>query len=88
MNGALSDKAGWAVLVLALGIMASIIIISVGSEITNQPLSSEEQTLLSTIIGAAIGAVATYVGGGRAGTGHAEESEDTSPNRPGPHPSP
>jgi hypothetical protein len=58
----MSDKAGWAALILALGVMVSIVIISVGAEITSTPLTTEEQTLLSTIVGAAIGAVATYIG--------------------------
>ena len=51
-----------AAIILALGVTATLIIIAVGSVIHTGPISTEESTLLSTALGAAVGAVATYLG--------------------------
>jgi hypothetical protein len=49
-------------LILATGAAAAVIILAVGSVALNGPVSTEEATLLSTALGAIIGAVATYLG--------------------------
>jgi uncharacterized membrane protein len=68
--------AGIVAVILALAVAVSIIIISIGAEITNQPLSSEEQTLISTVVGAALGAVATYIGIARTSNGNGSPPSD------------
>lgn len=52
---------------LALGVAASIILISVAVLNTPGHVTEQEATLLSTVLGAAVGAIATYLGahGGR-----------------------
>jgi hypothetical protein len=75
------DLAGLVAVILALAVSVSIIIISIGAEITNQPLSSEEQTLISTVVGAALGAVATYIGIARPG-GAGKSPPDDEPPQP------
>lgn len=48
--------------VLAAGVSIAVIVLAVGSVAINGPVSTEEATLLSTVLGAAVGAVATYLG--------------------------
>lgn len=48
--------------ILAFGVSASIVIIAAGATFHRGSISSEESNLLSTVLGAAIGAVATYLG--------------------------
>jgi len=55
-------------LVLAAGVAIAIVALAIGAAATEAgvgsgTLSSESSTLLSTALGAAIGAVATYLGG-------------------------
>jgi hypothetical protein len=71
-----SEKQGWLhgewagliALVLALGVAISMVAALVGTMLTNEPISSEKASLLSTLTGAAIGVVGTYIGAhGRGG---------------------
>jgi hypothetical protein len=52
-------------IILTAGVMAVLIILAIG-EITqtgpHEHLSDTESTLLSTVLGAAVGAIATYLG--------------------------
>jgi hypothetical protein len=49
-------------LVLALGAAIAVVVIALGAALHEGPISQEESTLLSTALGAAIGAIATYLG--------------------------
>jgi hypothetical protein len=49
-------------LVLAAGAAVALIVTAVGAAIHRGPISQEESSLLSTALGAAIGAAATYLG--------------------------
>jgi hypothetical protein len=58
---------GLVAVVIAVGVAASVIIIAVAIFEAPGHLNPDEATLLSTILGAAVGAIATYLGthGGR-----------------------
>lgn len=81
------DFAGLVAVILATGVMIAFIIIALGAVITNSPLSTEEQTLLSTIVGAALGAVATYIGIARDPGSPPAEPPATPPDEAGHSPS-
>jgi hypothetical protein len=49
-------------LILATGAALAVVTLAVGSVALNGPVSTEEATLLSTALGAIVGAVATYLG--------------------------
>ena len=53
---------GLAALVLAMGVAICVIALAVGTATQSGPISQEDATLLSTVLGAAVGAVATYLG--------------------------
>ena len=57
------DAHGAAALVLAVGLSLSILVLSIGVIIHEGPVSLEESSLLSAVLGAAVGALATYLGG-------------------------
>jgi hypothetical protein len=53
--------------VLACGIAAAVLVLAIGAAVTEAgagsgQLSPESSTLLSTVLGAAVGAIATYLG--------------------------
>ena len=53
-------------LVLAGGAAVALVVIAVGAAVHTGPISQEESALLSTALGASVGAIATYLGlGGR-----------------------
>lgn len=52
-----------AALILAVGVAASVVILCIETIIHSGPVSAEEATVLSTVLGATVGAVATYLGG-------------------------
>ena len=64
-----SEATGYAALLLAAGVTAALVVLSIAAGIaeahTPGRISSEVSTLLATSLGAAIGAVATYLGGQR-----------------------
>jgi hypothetical protein len=49
-------------LVLATGIALAILAVAVGAAAHEGSVSAEESTLISTVLGAAVGALATYLG--------------------------
>ena len=56
----------WVAVILAIGVAASIIAFSIAASVAeaskNFNLSQGAVTLLSTVLGAAVGAVASYIG--------------------------
>lgn len=53
---------GVVAVILALGLTASLVILSVAEALHEGHVSTEEATLFATVLGATIGAVATYLG--------------------------
>ena len=56
------DPRGLTALVLAAGIAIAIIAVAVGAAVHEGSVSAEESTLIATVLGAAVGALATYLG--------------------------
>jgi len=54
---------GAVALVLAVGVSVAIVATLVGAVLSSHQLSAEETSLISGVVGAAVGAVATYLGG-------------------------
>jgi hypothetical protein len=54
---------GIAALILAVGLAATVIILAIETIIHTGPVSTQEASLLSTVLGATVGAVAVYLGG-------------------------
>jgi hypothetical protein len=71
----LSDARGLAALVLAGGVAIAIIAIAVGAAVHSGPISAEESTLIATVLGAAVGALATFLGFHNGGEHHPEPEE-------------
>lgn len=83
------DWRGMAIFVLALGVATAIVAGFLTAELTRGPITSEEVGLISTLGGAAIGAVATYVGITNGGnTMETERPERDEPVEPEPVPAP
>lgn len=62
------EWAGLIALILALGVAVSMVLALAGTMLSNEPISSEKASLLSTLSGAAIGVIGTYIGAhGRGG---------------------
>jgi hypothetical protein len=61
---------------MASGLSAAVVALAVGTEVTSRSLSMEEASLLSTVLGAAVGALATYLGGAVL---RAKDDEDKEP---------
>lgn len=60
-----TDLHGVVALVVAFGVMVAIVAMAITASIRGHEFSPDELTVVATILGAAIGAVATYLGGGR-----------------------
>jgi hypothetical protein len=56
------DARGMTALVLAVGIALAICAVAVGAAVHEGTVSAEESTLISTVLGAAVGALATFLG--------------------------
>jgi hypothetical protein len=72
-----SDPADWnwhgaVAIILAFGVMASVIILSLGAVLEDRLLSPEGAALLSTALGASVGAAATYLGSRMGGSDTAQ----------------
>jgi putative Mn2+ efflux pump MntP len=57
------DPRGLAAVILATGLALSLLALAVGTEVTDRQISMEEAALMSTVLGAVVGAIATYLGG-------------------------
>ena len=78
-----TDPRGVAALVLAAGVAIAIIAIAVGAAVHSGPISAEESTLIATVLGAAVGALATFLGVRNGEHHHAElEEHDQLPPPP------
>ena len=73
--------------VLVIGTAVAIVALAIGAAWTeasnNGHVSDQAATLLSTVLGAAVGAIATYLGG-RIATGNDEPSRSEQPTQPWP----
>ncbi len=58
----MSDWRGLTELVLAIGVTCAVVVLAIGAAIHRGPISPDEATLLATVLGAAIGALATLLG--------------------------
>jgi hypothetical protein len=56
------DARSIAAIILAGGVAIAIITIALGATIHRGPIAPDESTLIATVLGAAIGAVATFLG--------------------------
>lgn len=68
-----------AAIVLALGITVSAILLCMETILHPGAISSEEATVLSTVLGASVGAVATYLGGAKVDNPHRPDSNTDEP---------
>jgi Co/Zn/Cd efflux system component len=57
------DPRGLAAVILASGLALALLALAVGTEVTDRQISMEEAALMSTVLGAVVGAIATYLGG-------------------------
>lgn len=53
---------GLTAVILAGGLAVSVIALAIGAELANKTLSEQEASVLSTVLGAVVGALATYLG--------------------------
>ena len=72
---------GLAAVILAAGVAICVIALALGTATQTGPISQEDATLLSTVLGAAVGAVATFLGSGR-------QTASEEPAKPPPAPEP
>ena len=56
------DWSGIIVFTLAIGVSISMVLIIVGAMMRTNPMGESAATMISTIFGASIGTIATYVG--------------------------
>jgi hypothetical protein len=74
------EWAGLIALILAVGVAVSMVIALAGTMLSNEPISSEKASLLSTLAGASIGVIGTYIGAhGRGGRRAADEERRREP---------
>lgn len=63
---------GIAALILAVGVTGTLLIFAITGAVHNRmsPLTIEESSALTTVLGAVVGALAVYLGGSRNGHSH------------------
>jgi hypothetical protein len=66
---------------MAIGLALALVALAVGTEVTSREISVEEASLLSTVLGAAVGALATFLGGS-AVERYRHDDEDEEPPAP------
>lgn len=70
------DPRGLAAIIMATGLALALVALAVGTEVTSRAISVEEASLLSTVLGAAVGALATYLGGSAIDRPHDDKDEE------------
>lgn len=73
------DWRGLTATILAVGLVITICALAIGTASSDRPVSVEESTLLSTAIGAVIGALGAFLGFHASGTGHLPSRTDQMP---------
>lgn len=69
------EWAGLIAFVLALGVSFSMVIALIGAVLSADRISSEKASLLSTLFGASIGVIGTYIGAHGRGARRASDRE-------------
>ena len=64
---------GLVAIVLALGLATAVVLLCLETILHRGPVSDTEAAVLSTVLGAAIGAIATYLGGAARGRNGGED---------------
>lgn len=82
----MKDWRGLTAFVLAVGVSIALVAGMLAAELTNGPLTTEEVGLLSTLSGAVIGAVATYLGTHQRHEGTPMQEQHEAPEREGDEP--
>lgn len=59
---------GWVAIILAFGATGAVLTLCIGAVVQDETISQQGADLLSTALGVLIGAVASYMGGGRSDT--------------------
>lgn len=71
------EWAGLIAFTLALGISVSMVVALIGAVLDDGPISAEKSNLLSTVFGASIGVIGTYIGAhGRGGRRVSDDPEE------------
>jgi uncharacterized membrane protein len=77
-NGWLHGEwAGLIALVLAIGVSISMVVSIVGATLSTGGLSTEKSNLLSTVVGASVGVIGTYIGAHGRGGRRSEDDRRT-----------
>lgn len=76
-------------IILAIGVASAVIVLAVETVLHSGSISTQEASLLSTVLGATVGAVATYLGLSKSdsqtnGSGNGEGGNQTPPSPPPP----
>lgn len=71
---------GVVAVILAAGVAVAVIITALGAALHRGPIAEAESNLLSTVLGAGVGAVATFLGGAELRA--RSSSSRTAPERP------
>ena len=71
-----TDRGGLVALVLAFGVTVALVDSAIAASIRGHEFTPDEITLLSTITGTSIGAVATYLGMSRRNNHHHHHDDD------------
>jgi hypothetical protein len=70
---------GLVAVILAAGVAICVIALALGTATQSGPISQEDATLLSTVLGAAVGATATFLGTNRTTAPTEPPTEPTEP---------
>jgi hypothetical protein len=77
------DWRGVVGVILATGIAGAVIILCLGAVLQSQTISAQGADIISTALGASVGAVATYLGGWSRDRGNGEPDKPEQPDSSG-----